>query len=325
MLMLHPSRWLCSVALVGLLGGCGSTILVGPPPPEDAGASPVDLGSPVDAGFPVVDAGFPVDRPTPIVDAGGRRCTRQSDCARGQQCLGPEGCGVPWTCQVSQGRPCSADVAPFCGCDGVTFGASSTCPDRPYQSRGPCEMPPPPLDGGVAPTACALPDGRLCALGEICSLPERCIQCRCTSRGLQCAMTPCVDGGVMPPPVDAGPATCTIRGVTCRVGEVCLVDRCTACRCDPRGGVSCQTNPACGVDGGPIVVDGGPIGVDVSLPGCAAQDATGQGLCDRLLGIYWQSNRCVAVGGCSCAGADCGDSYPSFEACEMAHVICPRR
>jgi len=340
--MLHPTRLLCSLGLAGLLAGCGSTYLVGPPPSGDSGPG-------VDAGL-VQDTGVTVDRPTPIVDAAQRLCTRSQECGRGEQCVGPEGCSVPWTCQPAQGRACTADVAPFCGCDGATFGASSTCPDRPYLYRGPCEMPPPPppldggvtppppFDGGTTPTACVMPDGTVCPLGAICPLPDRCAECRCGPRGLQCVMTPCLDGGVMPPPpFDAGPATCNIRGVICRVGEVCLIDRCTQCACAPGGNVSCRTVPGCGVDSGVIRPDAGVIrdsGVirpdsgtvrpDASVPGCAPQQAMGEGFCERLLGIYWQGNRCVAIGGCTCVGADCGRSFPSFQACETVHLICPR-
>lgn len=312
--------------------GCGPTIITGSPPG--------DTGPVADGGV-APDSGAPVDRPTPVTDTGPRQCTGPGQCGAGAQCFGGPGCGIPWTCQPQLGRACTADFAPFCGCDGVTFGASSTCPDRPYLHPGPCEMPPPPFDGGVmppppfdggvTPTGCVMPDGRVCALGSICELPVECAQCRCTTRGLQCVMTPCVDGGIVPPPLDVGPATCTIRGVTCAVNEVCVIDRCTQCLCGLGGDVSCRSVPGCGVDAGTIVVDSGvirrdagTIGVDASVRGCAAQDATGQGLCDRLLGIYWEANRCVAIGGCSCVGADCARSYESFQACEMAHLICPR-
>ncbi|MGI5863172.1 MAG: hypothetical protein ACOX6T_14075 [Myxococcales bacterium] len=64
-------------------------------------------------------------------------CTSSSDCAEGEFCQGPEGCSVQWTCQPE--RPCTRDRRAFCGCDGTTFSASSTCPTRPYAHRGKCE------------------------------------------------------------------------------------------------------------------------------------------------------------------------------------------
>ncbi len=66
-----------------------------------------------------------------------RPCTTSNECAEGETCQGPEGCSVQWTCQPE--RPCTRDRRPFCGCDGTSFSASSTCPTRPYAHRGKCE------------------------------------------------------------------------------------------------------------------------------------------------------------------------------------------
>jgi hypothetical protein len=70
--------------------------------------------------------------------ADGTACKAAADCQSGI-CEG-EGCGdgTPGTC-VSRKRPCTADMRAFCGCDGVTFGGSSTCPGRRYAARGECK------------------------------------------------------------------------------------------------------------------------------------------------------------------------------------------
>jgi hypothetical protein len=69
--------------------------------------------------------------------AEGASCLRADECESGV-CEGM-GCGddQPGTC-VSRKRPCTADMRPYCGCDGVTFHGSSTCPGRRYQSRAEC-------------------------------------------------------------------------------------------------------------------------------------------------------------------------------------------
>lgn len=76
-------------------------------------------------------------------------CTTDRDCLSGQMCTGPQGCGVPWRCQPSQG--CTADFAPFCSCRGVTVHGSSSCPPEPYASRGACATP---SDAGARTFAC---------------------------------------------------------------------------------------------------------------------------------------------------------------------------
>ena len=77
--------------------------------------------------------------------ADGTACLEHTDCESGV-CEGL-GCGpdAPGTCARIQ-RPCTRDARPFCGCDGVTFFTSSSCPRKRYQSAGACpEDPAPPL------------------------------------------------------------------------------------------------------------------------------------------------------------------------------------
>ncbi len=85
-----------------------------------------------------------------------RVCSAATDCASGERCVGAEGCGLPSTCQRIA---CSRDIAQLCGCDGVTFFASSTCPDRAFAHRGPCEAP-------RAPNGAACSDATQCAGGR---------------------------------------------------------------------------------------------------------------------------------------------------------------
>lgn len=77
-------------------------------------------------------------RPTPPEGsvAQGGVCASSDQCADGLMCLGTEGCNTPATCQPR--RPCTADLRPFCGCDGQTFRGSSSCPPRSYAHTGGC-------------------------------------------------------------------------------------------------------------------------------------------------------------------------------------------
>ncbi len=69
--------------------------------------------------------------------ADGGSCLSGDECASGI-CEG-QGCGddAPGTCMSKQ-RMCTADLRPYCGCDGSTFQASGTCPGRRYGQRGKC-------------------------------------------------------------------------------------------------------------------------------------------------------------------------------------------
>lgn len=70
--------------------------------------------------------------------AAGAACAADDQCASGI-CEG-QGCGEQETgvCAAA-GRMCTADVVPYCGCDGKTFGASSGCPQRRFAHRGKCK------------------------------------------------------------------------------------------------------------------------------------------------------------------------------------------
>lgn len=341
--MLSPRRALLLLGLTSLAFGCSSTIIVGSPPEVDSGVAPVDVpGAGDDIGIvEPVDAFVPSDTPAVPRDTGTlRRCNGTAQCGRGEVCLGVPGCGTPWVCTPNPGRTCTGDVAPFCGCDGQTFRASSSCPDRPFLHVGPCERPTPLDGGGPLPTGCVLADGRACGLGETCRVDE-CTICRCTARGLECASTGmCRDaGGGRPDAVvrpDASAGSCTVRGVTCPVGATCRISPEIVCFC------AAPERPECrviGTDAGVVPTDGGGTVVDASfrdavptdgvpLPDagnvCASQDARGEGFCDLFLGVYWMSNRCVGVSGCRCVGSDCGRQYMSFVACEEAHAVCRR-
>jgi hypothetical protein len=76
-------------------------------------------------------------------DAGQTRptCFSNIDCNADEECAGSPGCATPWTCRPATGRFCPPDLAPFCGCDGRTFYASSRCPPSPYASVGACGAP----------------------------------------------------------------------------------------------------------------------------------------------------------------------------------------
>jgi hypothetical protein len=55
---------------------------------------------------------------------------------------------------------------------------------------------------------------------------------------------------------------------------------------------------------------------------CAPQDARGEGPCEALLGVKFDGDSCVSVGGCSCEGNDCDDLYRTREACRSANSEC---
>ena len=72
-------------------------------------------------------------------DPGG--CSSTNPCPPGLTCEGVT-CGGPWECishfDDTLEHPCEPLAIQFCGCDGMTFEASFTCPDRPWAHAGAC-------------------------------------------------------------------------------------------------------------------------------------------------------------------------------------------
>jgi hypothetical protein len=69
--------------------------------------------------------------------AAGAPCRSAKDCASGV-CEG-EGCDGKGPVCGSASRMCTKDYRPYCGCNGVTFRSSGSCPGRPYAHRGSCK------------------------------------------------------------------------------------------------------------------------------------------------------------------------------------------
>lgn len=152
------TRYLSRVTFIAALlaaGGCGSTV-VAPPPPVDGGVvcrfpdgtecrpgqscpSPDGCNTCGCSGDGVLacTARACVDGGPPDVSER-RACVSSADCPGGEECHIVEGCATPSYCGPLLGRQCSGDLTPYCGCDGRTFNASSTCPTRTYENRGPC-------------------------------------------------------------------------------------------------------------------------------------------------------------------------------------------
>lgn len=191
-----------------------------------------------------------------IPDGGTRPCRSFADCGRGEECAGPPGCGTPWSCRPSMG--CTPDIALFCGCDGVTFEGSSSCPGRPYQHTGRCS--------GTS-TGCVLRDGRTCPPGATCPAGDGCNDCTCSTSGeLRCTMRPCLPPRTCTSNSDCtdgreciGPEGCAVPW-TCQpaLGRPCTDDLAAFCGCDGRtltGSSTCPPGPfahrgACRGDGG---------------------------------------------------------------------------
>lgn len=71
----------------------------------------------------------------------GEPCTDGRQCSSGL-CMGAglEGCsrGSGGVC-AEPGTGCTKDLATYCGCNGVEFRASGSCPNQQFAYRGPCE------------------------------------------------------------------------------------------------------------------------------------------------------------------------------------------
>jgi hypothetical protein len=78
-----------------------------------------------------------VGNPTGSALTDGAACFTPEDCASGI-CEGL-GCDAksPGVC-AAKARSCTRDLRTYCGCDGVTFQGSGSCPGKRFSSRGAC-------------------------------------------------------------------------------------------------------------------------------------------------------------------------------------------
>ena len=111
-----------------------------PPTPTPVEPTPVEPVEPTRDAAPIetaMDAAPVAIDAAPALAADGASCLRGEDCASGT-CEG-EGCfdEKPGTCAPAQ-RGCTKDLRAYCGCDGVTFKTSGSCPKRRYEAKGAC-------------------------------------------------------------------------------------------------------------------------------------------------------------------------------------------
>lgn len=127
------------------------------------------------------------------VDAGATGCASARDCRNGfEECYFPEAsCAARGTCGPL--TDC-AMIAPYCGCDGVTFMDCPGRPTRPNRGRGACATT---VDAGVRPDAAICngaaigPGGNYCAGPDDGPLPvECCFGWRCDPSTVACNALP---------------------------------------------------------------------------------------------------------------------------------------
>ena len=97
-------------------------------PAEPSAPAPTTTTSP--------EAPKPESSAAPDASAGGKTCSSNGDCGKGEICAGDMGCDKTWTCKPSP--PCTKDLQTYCGCDGKTFHGSGSCPGQKYSKRGGC-------------------------------------------------------------------------------------------------------------------------------------------------------------------------------------------
>lgn len=238
--MLKPS-------LLFILLTAAACIQTGPPPP----APPPPVRAEPAPAAPAPAAARP----------DGEVCSQGAECASGV-CEG-QGCGADQGRCVSNQRMCTMDLVPYCGCDRVTFRASSGCPKRTYASRGECGSSGPPTAGVPA----GLPAGAACDTANQCQSGV-CEGQGCGSKQGVCAQSDrrCTTDLVAYCGCDGktfrGSSTCPGRryerrntceapppkrpsGASCNVGGDCESGICEGQGCGPGQGVCAPKRRAC--------------------------------------------------------------------------------
>lgn len=125
----------CGLAAFALIA-CPPRGTPQPVPPGDPGQG-YEPPPPIDAG----PEAAPDDEPEAETDDGiagddGAACSVDADCTSGE-CEGL-GCGKDEGMCAPASRGCTRDRRAYCGCDGVTFYSSGSCPGARYASTGEC-------------------------------------------------------------------------------------------------------------------------------------------------------------------------------------------
>lgn len=124
-------RLVLFVSLAMLSGACPASRPMSVPPGEAAIIADTQAGAGQAAAekLPEPSGGLRVD---------GAACFSSSQCVN-NVCEGAScDSSRPGSC-VPLDRPCTADAVEYCGCDGRTFVASSSCPGEAFLKRGPCD------------------------------------------------------------------------------------------------------------------------------------------------------------------------------------------
>jgi hypothetical protein len=133
-----------------------AVLLIACPPTNTPQRMPPDPTPPTGYEPPAGDPGqsTPVDAASePVGAADGAACSVDTECASGV-CEG-QGCEAGQGRCASRDRACTMDIRAYCGCDGVTFESSGSCPGQRYEFAGRCEDGRPEGSACLAGTECA--------------------------------------------------------------------------------------------------------------------------------------------------------------------------
>ncbi len=167
-----------------------------------------------------------------------------------------------------------------------------------------------------------------CEVGEVCC-DASCGACvdparshcgpeACTDLGLREDQALPVDAAVQTgPPLDLATPDATADAAV----DAAAGDRCATLSCDTGARCCLLCEDALCVDV-TLPCPEPPTVADDFCPDCDPQDAEARGDCLLSLGFRWDGVACVALGGCTCEGADCEGLFATPADCERAYADC---
>ncbi len=236
------------------------------------------------------------------------QCWADKDCAKGQACQGAFVCPCNGKCPMLTTPGSCGGAAPVCTCEGkgcdpgqVCVADKKVCVDTNNLPAGAC------WTDAQCPVGAKCEGANICPCGAACfaaDKPGKCdappqVACKCGGKPCGTGQV-CAGDGVCKSSGELKPGQCW-NSSNCGPGQTC--DGANICPCGAMCLVADKPGTCSGGGGG------GPV--------CQKVDPNSFGMCEMVVGVVFDGNKCVFASGCGCADK-CALIFKDMTSCQLA-------